>query len=533
MARLERLLGKARSAVDKGKRDKALELYRDACSEAPHDPDLWLERAEVERRAGAAGAAAESMFHAADLYARAGMASEAAGIAEKVLALDPKHGGARRFVRMMAVRGPAVEQAEAPVDGQRVERGERVEEAREVAGVVEIEAEAPPTGPVQGAVPVIVPVVEGVTITPSPITSPSPSPSTTTSTSTSTSTSTLTEPAEPVMSPAALYAAQEEEKPIGRVTGQIALGEVSFAAAMAGTPVDVQLDDESSRVVRAVAATISSSPLLSELDSDLVRYLIEAGSLIHVPAGKAVFQEGQAGESLFLVLEGTVDIERHDPQTGAVGRLATLRKGAFFGEMALLTDTPRSATVRVVRDATLLEVSRDAIRKMIERDERVLKLLMRFFRARLVGTLMATSPLFTHLHADERRDLVTRFRLRELPAGHAVLDQGKPGDGLYMVLAGELVAVAADDVRDFPDARQERELGRLRPGDVFGEMSLLEGRPVMATVRALNRSWVLRLPREEFERLARAHPQVRDKLEAIASQRRQANQERMASIEPV
>ncbi|HTM23362.1 MAG TPA: cyclic nucleotide-binding domain-containing protein [Kofleriaceae bacterium] len=501
MARLERLLTKARAAAEKGKRDKALELYRDACSEAQHDPDLWLERAELERKSGATAAAAESLFHAADLYARAGMAGEAAGIAEKVLALDPKHGGARRFARMLASRAPAP----AAVDPD------------EAAPVIEMVAAEPE--PQEASPP------PPVTPDPSPAT-PEPSPPT--------REPLIAPPPEPeTVSPRALHALQAdavpEERPIGRVTGQIALGEISFAAALANTPVEVALDDETSmKMVRAVAATISTSPLLSELDSDLVRYLIEGGSLVHVPAGRAVFQEGELGDSLFLVLEGTVDVERHDPASGAIGRLATLRKGAFFGEMALLTDTPRSATVRVTRDATLLEVSREAVRTMIGRDERVLKLLMRFFRARLVGTLMATSPLFTHLGADERRDLVTRFRLRELPSGHPVLAQNTPGDGLYMVLAGELVAVRGD-----VGPEDEQELGRLHPGDVFGEMSLLEDRPAMATVRTATRSWVLRLPREEFERLARAHPQVRNRLIDIATQRREANRARIASIEPV
>jgi len=533
MARLDRLLKKARSAAEKGKRDKAIELYQDACREAPHDPDLWIERAEVERGAGVTAAAAESLFHAADLYARAGMASEAAAMAEKVLAIDPKHGGARRFARMLASRSPAAavsserpaasEASEGPAASE-VTAGPAASEAS--AGPAASEASERPAASEASERPAASEASERPAASAGPAASEASAGPAASEASERPATSERPAAA-PAVSPATLYAGQAgEERPIGRVTGQIALGEVSFAAAAAGV-IDVPLDDERNmKVVRAVAATITSSPLLSELDSDLVRYLIEGGSLVHVSAGKPVFLEGELGQSLFLVLEGSVDVERQDPESGSLRRLATLRKGAFFGEMALLTDTPRSATVRVTRDVTLLEVSRDAVRSMISRDERVLKLLMRFFRARLVGTLMATSPLFAHLGGDERRDLVTRFRLRELPGGHAVLEQGKPGDGLYMVLAGELVAVRGD-------AGLEQELGRLHPGDVFGEMSLLEGSPVMATVRSATRSWVLRLPREEFEKLSAEHPPVRTQLERIASQRREANRARLAVIEPV
>jgi CRP-like cAMP-binding protein len=138
---------------------------------------------------------------------------------------------------------------------------------------------------------------------------------------------------------------------------------------------------------------------------------------------------------------------------------------------------------------------------------------------------MATSPLFKELVPAERRDLVTRFRLRELPAGYDVLTQGQPGDGLHVVLAGELVAYLADE---------ERVLGVLRPGDAFGEMALLSGEPASASVRAVARSWVLRLPAEDFEAIAADHPALRAGLDELARERRAENLARIRTrVRPV
>ncbi len=236
--------------------------------------------------------------------------------------------------------------------------------------------------------------------------------------------------------------------------------------------------------------------------------------------GQPVFMEGEAGHCLYLVLEGSVHVEKDDPRASRPQRLATLRRGAFFGEMALLAELPRSATVRAADNATLLEVSRSAVVSLVARDERVLTLLMRFFRARLVGTFMATSPLFRTLSGPERRELVTRFRLRELPAGHEVLVEGKIGDGLYIVLVGELVAYSETD---------DRVLGSLHAGAAFGEMSLLADTAATASVRAVTRSWVLRLPPEEFTRLIDSHPEVRRALEELATERKRENQ-RLAAL---
>jgi CRP-like cAMP-binding protein len=136
-----------------------------------------------------------------------------------------------------------------------------------------------------------------------------------------------------------------------------------------------------------VASTLTSSPLLSELDSDLVRLLIDVGKLVHRGEEEIVFRQGDAGSSLYLILAGEVAViwEGSGKVRGETKELARLRPGAFFGEMALLTNTSRSATVLATKSSDFLEISRRSVRALIDREPRVLKLLMRFFRARLVG----------------------------------------------------------------------------------------------------------------------------------------------------
>ncbi|MBI4027280.1 MAG: cyclic nucleotide-binding domain-containing protein [Verrucomicrobia bacterium] len=75
-------------------------------------------------------------------------------------------------------------------------------------------------------------------------------------------------------------------------------------------------------------------------------------------AGEFVFRQGDSGNRIYIVNSGEVEVLRNDPGKGEV-LLARLGKGAYFGEMALLTDAPRNASVRAATDATALTISCD------------------------------------------------------------------------------------------------------------------------------------------------------------------------------
>jgi CRP-like cAMP-binding protein len=284
-------------------------------------------------------------------------------------------------------------------------------------------------------------------------------------------------------------------------------------------PAGELLGAQKRELIESLLAT-TPSQLIDALEPDAVRALLDAASLQRCRKGDIIFRQDETGSSLYLILKGSVDVERRGA-SGQSRRLATLHTGAFFGEMALLADVPRSATVRASSDAILLKLSRKDVRALSEGDPRVLALLMRFFRARLVGTLMATSPLFKPLSVDERRALVGRFRMRELPDDTLVLAQGRPSDGLYLVLVGRLGVLIEDDYGHIT------ELGSLGPGDVFGEMSFITGEPAMASIRTLDRAWVLRLPKEDLDAVVQSHPEVLELLSEIAAGRRAKNRETM------
>jgi CRP-like cAMP-binding protein len=97
----------------------------------------------------------------------------------------------------------------------------------------------------------------------------------------------------------------------------------------------------------------------------------------------------------------------------------------------------------------------------------------------------------------DRRELIERFRAREVRRNEVIIRDGEQTDGLYVVLTGEV------EVR-----KHNQLLGTLKEGDVFGEISLLHKTPATATVLASRYTTVLRLPREDFDQLILLHPQI-------------------------
>jgi CRP-like cAMP-binding protein len=137
----------------------------------------------------------------------------------------------------------------------------------------------------------------------------------------------------------------------------------------------------------------------------------------------------------------------------------------------------------------------------------------KFARERLLKNLLATSPLFRPYNHQQQLDLIRRFDGHEVAAGTVVIREGDAGQGLFVVLAGEV------EVSKRQAGGGELALARLRAGDVFGEMSLLTNQPTTATVKAARPSTILFLAREYFQRLVQALPAIRQYFEDLSHRR--------------
>jgi CRP-like cAMP-binding protein len=252
-------------------------------------------------------------------------------------------------------------------------------------------------------------------------------------------------------------------------------------------------------------------PLFSDLGREAFVALAEGLALRRVEPGDAVLREGELGTSLFIVASGRFAVSRRDERGEAVV-LAHLAEGDFFGEMALLSGAPRGATVVAEGPGEVLELPAELLAAIARRHPHVADSLRRFYRQRLLANALAASPVFRPFPRGDRRLVMERFRAREVRPGEVIVRAGAPSDGLYVVLDGAVDVTARRD-------GQEVLVGRLREGDLFGEMSCLRKTVATATVRVTRGGTLLRLPRQDFDALIMTYPQILELVSTLSEER--------------
>jgi CRP-like cAMP-binding protein len=100
-----------------------------------------------------------------------------------------------------------------------------------------------------------------------------------------------------------------------------------------------------------------------DLPAERVASMAASLQSMQIPAGEVIVRQGAPADKFFIIVEGEVEVVRDD--NGTSRKLATLSGGQFFGEMAILRDQPRMATVRAVTATTLFAMERDAFRGLV------------------------------------------------------------------------------------------------------------------------------------------------------------------------
>lgn len=130
---------------------------------------------------------------------------------------------------------------------------------------------------------------------------------------------------------------------------------------------------------------ITGSHLFKSLDEEGRERLMKGAARVSFDAGKIVVREGDPGEALYLLRKGEVEV--FTLRDGERIHLATLGPGACFGEVALLSGRPRTATVVAKEDCTLLCFYRNQIEEILVAYPKVRKLLESMVLGRAKDTI--------------------------------------------------------------------------------------------------------------------------------------------------
>jgi CRP/FNR family transcriptional regulator, cyclic AMP receptor protein len=96
---------------------------------------------------------------------------------------------------------------------------------------------------------------------------------------------------------------------------------------------------------------IQNIPLFSRLSKKGLEAVARIADELDLPSGKEMATQGDRGREFFVLLEGTADVTKGDQ------RINQMKKGDFFGEIALVTKMPRTATVTATSDVRVLVIN--------------------------------------------------------------------------------------------------------------------------------------------------------------------------------
>jgi CRP-like cAMP-binding protein/SAM-dependent methyltransferase len=219
-------------------------------------------------------------------------------------------------------------------------------------------------------------------------------------------------------------------------------------------------------------------PLFRAFSTAELGAVARAGRDVRVEEGETLCRQGEPGDEFFLILEGEVEIERDGEQVASLGA------GGFLGELALLTNRPRTATAKATTDTALLVLDRRGFRQIVETVPGIAEKLLVELAARL-SDLDSPAATQTPPSPEEDEGLLPASAVALVPVllGHAAFQQLNAACELGLLeLLHEAPAVRAEEVGERLGLAEGRAQILLLGTSALGLTSRVDGRYANAAV---------------------------------------------------
>ncbi|KAL9045813.1 MAG: hypothetical protein Q9214_001209 [Letrouitia sp. 1 TL-2023] len=245
--------------------------------------------------------------------------------------------------------------------------------------------------------------------------------------------------------------------------------------------------------LQRLKASVSSNFLFSHLDDESSALVL--GALVEKPIPAKdikVITQGDAGDFFYIVEKGTFDIYVNPKGTiepgpqGMGAKVNSIGPGGSFGELALMYNAPRAATVISTEpNSTLWGLDRVTFRRILMDNA--------FQRRRMYESFLEEVPLLASLTLYERSKIADALDTIKFSEGQTIIQEGDIGEAFYILESGEAKVHKKDE--------GDKVLREYKKGDYFGELALLDDKPRAASVVAKGDVKVAMLGKDGFQRL--------------------------------
>mmetsp|Transcript_2012 Transcript_2012/g.5431 ORF Transcript_2012/g.5431 Transcript_2012/m.5431 type:complete len:791 (-) Transcript_2012:683-3055(-) len=265
----------------------------------------------------------------------------------------------------------------------------------------------------------------------------------------------------------------------GRRYGQSA---EATSAARPQTPSGTR---KSTEAIARIMHAVKNQKIFSRLNEEQLVLLQQTMREHKVPAGTSVISQGEKGNHFYVVDSGELDAFVQSEPSKPAAQVKSFGPGDSFGELALMYNCPRTASIVTRTDAVLWSVDRVSFRGIVlEANTR---------KAAMYEAFLEKVQLLEPLTKEQRNRMVDVLEEVEFNPNETIIREGDAGTHFYIVVEGHV---------SITKSGQEGELARRGVGDYFGELSLKTGAPTIASVAAIEEKCKLvRMDRGAFLRL--------------------------------
>lgn len=241
---------------------------------------------------------------------------------------------------------------------------------------------------------------------------------------------------------------------------------------------------------------------LAGADPDALADLERVVERLELEPDSVLVRQGDTADRLYVVLDGRLTIALESGRSGGEQILGEVGPGDVVGELAVLSGTRRTATVRTATRAVVGAIGRDELRRITMAHPSLVERLLASSLRRLRRSQLAAylTMLFGPLDAALLREVEERVDWLRIPGGQTLFRPGDPGDAAYIVLAGRLRVIGP------ADRRRQATIEEIGRGQPIGMTALLTGRPRSSTVVAIRDTDLARLSGETIRWFTERHP---------------------------
>ncbi|MCJ8744157.1 hypothetical protein PDJAM_G00115200 [Pangasius djambal] len=235
--------------------------------------------------------------------------------------------------------------------------------------------------------------------------------------------------------------------------------------------------------------------LFKTLEKEQFSEVLDAMFEVLVKPNEHIIDQGDEGDNFYIIERGVYDIEvEKDGVSRCVGKYDN--KGSF-GELALMYNTPRAATIIAVQPGALWALDRETFHRLIVKNNAK--------KRRMYEAFIECVPLLKSLELSERMKMVDVLGAKTFKDGEQIIKQGDAADCFYIVESGVVKIMIKRKAKAgrprSEDEEVEVEVSRCVRGQYFGELALVTNKPRAASVYAVGETKCLVIDIQAFERL--------------------------------